>query len=55
MSTTTTTAFPDSGTMESSYFTVAREKNNALQVTREAVDFSIVNPGETVLENDELI
>jgi len=47
--------FPDSGAMESSYFTVAREKNKALQITREAVDFSIVKPGETVLENDELV
>jgi len=46
--------FPDSGAMEDSYFTVARQQNNALQVTREPVDFSIVRPGESVLENDEI-
>ena len=47
--------FPDSGEMESSYFTVARQQDNELRVSREAVDFSIVKPGETVLENDELV
>ena len=46
--------FPDSGEMEDSYFTVARQQNDALQITRESVDFSIVRPGESVLENDEL-
>ena len=46
--------FPDSGAMEESWFTVARQQNNALQVTREPVDFSIVKPGESILENDEI-
>ncbi|MFC3616138.1 L-aspartate oxidase [Lutimaribacter marinistellae] len=45
--------FPDSGPLEDSYFTVVRQNGDDLSVTREAVDFSIVRPGETVLPDDE--
>jgi fumarate reductase flavoprotein subunit len=45
--------FPDSGTMESSYFTVARRKSGEVDVTREAVQFTIVKPGETILPDGE--
>ncbi|NOR61096.1 MAG: FAD-binding protein [Rhodobacteraceae bacterium] len=45
--------FPESGSMESSYFTVACQKGDSVDVTREAVQFSIVKPGETILLADE--
>jgi len=41
--------FPDSGTMESSYFTVARKLGDDVSVARQDVKFTIVKPGETVL------
>lgn len=45
--------FPDSGTMESSYFTIARQQGEKVDVAREAVQFTIVRPGETILPDDE--
>ena len=45
--------FPDAGPMEESYFTVAREKDGAIDVSREKVRFTIVKPGETLLRPDE--
>jgi len=45
--------FPEPGDLESSYFTVARQKGNALEVAREPVKFSIVRPGETILPAGE--
>jgi Aspartate oxidase len=45
--------FPDSGAMESSYFTVARQTGGTLDVSREAVQFTIVKPGETILPENE--
>ncbi len=45
--------FPDSGTMESSYFTVARKQGDNVDVSREAVQFTIVRPGETILPDGE--
>jgi fumarate reductase flavoprotein subunit len=41
--------FPDPGAMEDSYFTVATQNGEDIDVTRKPVDFSIVRPGETVL------
>ncbi|MEP1586163.1 MAG: FAD-binding protein [Tateyamaria sp.] len=41
--------FPDPGAMEDSDFTVARLNGNAVEVTNEPVQFTIVRPGETVL------
>jgi len=45
--------FPDSGSMESSTFTVARQKGADIAVTREPVQFTIVSPGETILPEHE--
>ncbi len=45
--------FPESGSMESSYFTVAQQVHDTVEVTRELVDFSIVKPGETILPDHE--
>jgi len=45
--------FPEQGDLESSYFTVARQSDDRLEVSREQVDFTIVRPGETVLPEGE--
>ena len=45
--------FPDAGDLESSRFTVARQKDAALEVTTEPVAFTIVRPGETILPEGE--
>ena len=45
--------FPEPGSMESSYFTVARKNGDDVDVTREQVQFTIVKPGETVLPDHE--
>ena len=45
--------FADEGDLDTSYFTVARQgDDNAVNMTREAVDFSIVKPGESLLEEE---
>lgn len=45
--------FPDSGELETSYFTVARRiAGDQLEVSQEPVDFSIVRPGETLLKDE---
>lgn len=41
--------FLESGDLATSYFTVARQGNETIEVEREAVVFSIVKPGETLL------
>ncbi len=43
--------FPDEGELESSYFTVVRERDNKMSVQREPVVFSIVRPGESLVED----
>ncbi|WP_439524983.1 L-aspartate oxidase, partial [Marivita sp.] len=45
--------FPEPGAMEDSYFTVARQVGDAVEVGREDVMFTIVRPGETVLPEGE--
>lgn len=45
--------FPDAGAMEDSYFTVARQVDGAVEVSREDVQFTIVRPGDTILPDDE--
>ncbi|MGI9365239.1 MAG: L-aspartate oxidase [Rhizobiaceae bacterium] len=45
--------FTDTGSLEESYFTVARQNADVLDVTREAVKFTIVKPGETILPDHE--
>jgi fumarate reductase flavoprotein subunit len=41
--------FPAGGDLEASYFTVARQADESIEVEREAVAFTIVRPGETLL------
>lgn len=45
--------FPDPGAMEDSYFTVAQQKGDMVEVGREDVQFTVVRPGETVLPDGE--
>ncbi|MDP0926754.1 FAD-binding protein [Paracoccus onubensis] len=45
--------FPEPGEMETSYFTVARQKGDELELEREDVRFTIVRPGETILPEGE--
>ena len=43
--------FPESGSMEESYFTVARNRSGNLSVTHEPVNFSIIKPGESLIDD----
>ena len=43
--------FPDQGDLDTSYFTVVRQKGDGLQVEREQVAFTIVKPGESLIED----
>lgn len=45
--------FPEPGEMEDSDFTIANFKNGQVAVSRDAVQFTIVRPGETILPKDE--
>ena len=45
--------FPEPGAMEDSEFTVAREVDGVIEVTRQPVRFTIVRPGETILPRGE--
>ena len=45
--------FPQSGAMENSYFTVAKQSGAEVKVIREPVKFTIVQPGETILPDHE--
>ena len=45
--------FPDPGAMETSEFTVAKMTDGDVQVHREAVQFTIVRPGQTILPENE--
>ena len=45
--------FPDQGSLDESYFTVAKQDGDKLIVHREAVRFTIVKPGETILPDGE--
>ncbi|MBC6404602.1 MAG: FAD-binding protein [Rhodospirillales bacterium] len=45
--------FPEQGDLEASYFTLAQSGAEGLTVGREAVDFSIVRPGESILPAGE--
>ena len=44
--------FPEVGSLEESYFTIASRARDELKVERAAVEFSIVKPGESLIEND---
>lgn len=41
--------FPEEGELTTSYFTVAQQDGEHVNVTREPVDFSIVKPGDTIM------
>jgi fumarate reductase flavoprotein subunit len=41
--------FPQVGSLEESYFTIARRDGDEIKVERQAVDFSIVKPGESLI------
>ena len=43
--------FPDEGDLDSSYFTVARQKDSRLEVEQAPVEFTIVKPGESLIED----
>ena len=43
--------FPDQGDLDTSYFTVVRQQGDGLQVEREQVAFTIVKPGESLIED----
>jgi len=43
--------FPEEGDLPSSYFTLSRQKNGNLEVIRENVAFTIVKPGESLVED----
>ena len=45
--------FPDAGPMDQSYFTVAKAGDEGVEVSRKAVEFTIVKPGESLLRADE--
>jgi len=42
--------FPDEGDLHSSYFTVVRQEGGSLTVERSPVDFTIVRPGESLID-----
>ncbi len=42
--------FPQEGDLQSSYFTQSRQKSSGLEVVREDVDFTIIKPGESLVE-----
>ena len=45
--------FPEPGDLDASYFTVAKQREGAVTVERQPVEFSIVRPGETILPESE--
>jgi len=47
--------FVETGSLQDSYFTVARLEQNQIEVDRQAVIFSIVKPGESLLVDDPLV
>jgi fumarate reductase flavoprotein subunit len=43
--------FPDEGDLDTSYFTLARQKGDTLDLVHENVAFTIVKPGESLVED----
>ncbi len=43
--------FPEEGDLDASYFTLTREKEGELDVVRKDVQFTIVKPGESLVED----
>ena len=44
--------FPETGALEKSAYTVVRQADGRLEIASEAVDFSIVRPGESLIEDE---
>jgi fumarate reductase flavoprotein subunit len=44
--------FTDTGSLPESYYTVTRQQQNEIRVSRESVIFSIVKPGESLLQDE---
>jgi len=44
--------FPEVGSLDDSYFTIASRDRDAVHVEREQVKFTIVKPGESLIEDD---
>jgi len=44
--------FTDAGNLDESYYTVVKKHANEISVNREPVVFSIVKPGESLLDDD---
>ena len=42
--------FPEEGLPEDSYFTLVRNRHDEIEVTREPVNFSIIQPGESLID-----
>lgn len=42
--------YPETGSLPASYYTLVQQRDDALQVTREPVDFCIVEPGQSLVE-----
>ena len=47
--------FTDTGSLQDSYFTVAKLEQDEIGIDRQAVDFSIVKPGESLLQDDPIL
>jgi len=45
--------FPEQGSLEESYYTIATRTHEELTMTRAPVDFTIVKPGDTILSKSE--
>ncbi len=45
--------FPDAGSLEESYFTVVRKREQRLDVVNEPVKFTIIKPGESLIDGYE--
>lgn len=43
--------WPDAGSLDDSYFTVATKQTDGINVERQAVEFSIVKPGESLIDD----
>ena len=42
--------FPDAGELSSSKYSVVHQRNGAIEVAREAVSFTRVKPGQTLIQ-----
>jgi len=47
--------FPDEGDLDSSYFTVVRQREGQIGVENRPVEFTIVKPGESLVEEDHIL